>query len=508
MFESITKKFSGILGNIARKKISEKNIRETLREIRVALLEADVSFDVIKTFLSNVEKEALGERVLEGVNPGEQFIHIVYEQMAALMGPVDTSIDFQKKGLTVILMAGLQGSGKTTTCGKLALMLRNEHKRKPLLVAADMQRPAAVDQLKTLGERIKIPVYSDPGGRPPDICKQSLAEAKKMGCDTVILDTAGRLHIDEEMMAEVQEVAKKTQPHEIFLVCDAMVGQDAVKSAHEFNEALELTGVVLTKLDGDARGGAALSVKAVTGKPIKFVGVGEKLEGTLEPFRPDGMAQRILGFGDVVDLVGKARSVIDQKDAEKMQEELLKGTFTLEHFLQNLKSVKKMGSIRKLLEMVPGMGAQLGDLDIDDKDLLHIEAIISSMTAKERRRPEILNTSRRDRIAQGAGRSRVEVDDLIKQFNGMKKMMDGMTREGPGGGGKGPLGKIKQLAHAKKQLGDIGGMMSKMQEMSHEMDPAVAQRKKGTTATRVASKEDIKARRKRERQNKRRGRRR
>ncbi len=505
MFESITRRFTGILGNIARKKISEKNIREALREIRVALLEADVAFEVIKEFLARVEEEALGEKVLKGVDPGQQFIHTVYEQMAALMGPVDTDLDFQKSGPTIILMAGLQGSGKTTTCAKLALLLRKEHKRRPLLVAADMQRPAAVDQLKTLGEQIKIPVYSDPAGKPPAICAQAVKEAKKMGCDTVILDTAGRLHIDEEMMAEVREVAKKTKPHEIFLVCDAMVGQDAVRSARDFNESLELTGVVLTKLDGDARGGAALSVKAVTGKPIKFVGVGEKLQDTLEPFRPEGMAQRILGFGDVVDLVGKARKVVDEEEALRMQEDLLKGTFTFEHFLQNLSAVKKMGSVRKLLELVPGMGAQMGDMDIDDKDLLHIEAIISSMTPKERRRPEVLNTSRRDRIARGAGRAREEVDDLIKQFGAMKKMMDQMQRSSAG---KGAFGKIKSMVNAKKQMGDIGGMMAKMQQMGAEMDPEQPQQRRKGTAPHRPSKDEIKKKRKRERQNKRRSRKR
>ena len=393
MFEGITKRFSGILGNLAGKKITEKNIRETLREIRVALLEADVALEVIKQFLQKIETEALGEKVLKGVEPGQQFIQVVFEQLVALMGPVDTTINFQSKGLTVILMAGLQGSGKTTTCGKLAIMLRKQHKRRPLLVAADMQRPAAVDQLRTLGEQIKVPVFSQPGEKPPAICAESLKEAGRLGCDTVILDTAGRLHVDEEMMGEVCEISRVTSPHEVFLVCDAMVGQDAVKSAREFNEQLELTGVILTKLDGDARGGAALSVKTVTGKPIKFVGTGEKLEGTLEEFRPEGMAERIFGFGDVRGIVAKAQGVVDAEDAARMQKELLDGTFTLEHFLDQLQSVKKMagGNIRKLLEMVPGMGAQLGDMDISDEDLGHIEGVVRSMTPKERRRPEILN---------------------------------------------------------------------------------------------------------------------
>src|SRR5690606_15220716 len=289
MFESITRRFTDIFRGLHGRKITERNIQETLREIRVALLEADVSISVVKKFLARVEEKALGEEVLKGVEPGQQFIYLVYGELAALMGPVDTSIRFKERGPTVILMAGLQGSGKTTTCAKLALKLRKTWKRKPLLVAADVQRPAAIDQLETLGAQIGVPVYAERGEKPPRICERAVAKAQSLGCDTVILDTAGRLHIDEEMMREVREVAERTTPDEIFLVCDAMVGQDAVRSAREFNESLELTGVILTKLDGDARGGAALSVKEVTGKPIKFVGIGEKLEGTLEEFRPEGM---------------------------------------------------------------------------------------------------------------------------------------------------------------------------------------------------------------------------
>jgi len=507
MFENITRRFTGILSAVARKKISEKNVRETLREIRVALLEADVSFEVIKDFLARIEEKALGEKVLEGVKPGEQFIQIVFEEIVQLMGPVDTSIAFQKQGVTVILMAGLQGSGKTTTCGKLALMMRKEHRRKPLLVAADLQRPAAIEQLKTLGAQINVPVYSEVGAKPPAVCKNGISEAKKLGCDTVILDTAGRLHIDEEMMSEVREVARVTSPHEIFLVCDAMIGQDAVKSAREFNAQLELTGVILTKLDGDARGGAALSVKSVTGKPIKFVGTGEKLEDSLEPFRPVGMAERIFGFGDVRSLVTKAQQVVDKDEAEKLQAELLRGTYTLEHFLENLQAVKKMagGNLRKLLELIPGFGAQLGDMDIDDAELHHIEGIIRSMTAKERRRPEILNTSRRDRIARGSGTTRVDVDDLLKQFGGMKKAMDQMTRTG----GKGPLGKLKAIAQAKKMMSNPHEMMHKMtQGMTQQLEPGQGRARKGSAVTKHVSRDDLKAKRKRERQNRRKSRRR
>ncbi len=466
MFENISRRFTDIFQRIGpRKRLTESNVKDTLREVRVALLEADVSFEVLKPFLTRVEAKALGEEVLKGVNPGHQFIKIVHEELVELMGPVDSSIQFAEKGPTVILMAGLQGSGKTTTCGKLSLLLSKKQKRKPLLVAADVQRPAAIEQLKTLGKQLGFPVYSEAGAPPPQICRNAIDFAKREGRDTVILDTAGRLHIDEEMMAEVRDVAKRTNPHEVFLVCDAMVGQDAVKSAREFNEQLELTGVILTKLDGDARGGAALSVKAVTGKPIKFIGVGEKLDGTLEPFRPEGMAERILGMGDVVSLVSRVQEHIDQDEAAKLQEKLLGNTFTLNDFLAQLGTLKKMGSMKEMMKLIPGMGQMMDGLDeFDDSEVNRVEAVIQSMTVKERNRPEILNTSRRDRIAKGAGVERIEVDDLLKQFSAMKKVMDGLGR----GGGKGPLGKIRQLGAAKKQMGDIGGMM---QQMMGEMGP-------------------------------------
>ena len=514
MFESITRRFTGILGNITRKKISEKNVRETLREVRVALLEADVALEVVKDFLARVEEEALGERVLKGVDPGHQFVSIVYEQMVELMGPVDAGIRFQEKGPTVILMAGLQGSGKTTTCGKLALLLRQEAKRKPLLVAADVQRPAAIEQLKTLGTQIGVPVYSEAGVTPPRICANALEEAKRTGRDTVILDTAGRLHIDEEMMNEVSEVARLTKPHQVFLVCDAMVGQDSVNSAREFNERLELTGVILTKMDGDARGGAALSVKAVTGKPIVFYGDGEKLEGTLKPFRPERMADRILGMGDVRQLVDDARKVVDEEQARAMQDKLLSEKFTLDDFLGQLAAIKKMGSMRDLLKMLPGIGAHVDEMGVEDKDLVRIEAVIQSMTPKERSRPEIINTLRRERIARGAGVGRADVDDLLKQFGMMRKMIGDMTRVG----GKGPFGKVKALAQARKKLSSVSGLMDQMAAVAQaDAPPAPArgngrpqpgQRRRVSTraGARPLDREDIKKRRKRERQARRKGR--
>ena len=507
MFENITERFRGIIQTVgSRKKITEKNVKDTLREVRIALLEADVAFDVVKDFLKRVEERALGEDVLKGVNPGQQFIKVVHEQLVELMGPVDANIQFAEKGLTVILMAGLQGRGKTTTCGKLALMLKKQ-KRKPLLVAADVQRPAAIDQLKKLGGDIDVPVYSEADTAPPKICKNALAQAQRDGQDTVILDTAGRLHIDDEMMAEVREVAKQTKPHEVLLVCDAMVGQDAVRSAAEFNEQLELSGVVLTKLDGDARGGAALSVKAVTGKPIKFIGVGEKLAGTLEAFRPEGMAERILGMGDVVSLVNRVQEHVDEKEAAELQSKLLDASFDLNDFLKQLNTMKKMGSMSEMLKLVPGLGSMVGDMEIDDREILRVEAIIQSMTAKERRRPEILNTLRRERIARGSGVQRMEVDDLLKQFSQMKKMMDGLGRSGKGVGGK-----IKQLAQAKKKMGDLSGMMREMMEAG----PSAAAPGGGAMGTRGApgtkgsvarpSRDSIREKRKKERKNRRKSR--
>ncbi len=512
MFESITRRFSDIVQRIGpRQKITEKNVRETLREVRVALLEADVAFEVIKDFLKRVEEKALGEEVLKGVNPGQQFIKAVHEELVALMGPVDPELAVARKPPTVILMAGLQGSGKTTTCGKLALLLRDKQKRMPLLVAADVQRPAAVDQLKKLGADTGIPVFSEPETPPPDICAHAVKQARQEGHDVVILDTAGRLHIDDEMMQEVREIATRTSPDEVFLVCDAMVGQDAVRSAREFNEQLELTGVILTKLDGDARGGAALSVKSVTGKPIKFVGTGEKLVGTLEPFRPEGMAERILGMGDVVSLVSKVKEHVDEEEAERLRSKLLENTFNLNDFLGQLRTMRKMGSMADMLKMVPGLGAHVDDMDIDEGELVRVEAIIQSMTPRERVRPEILNTMRRDRIARGSGVTRMDVDDLLKQFSAMRKMMDQMGRAG----GKGPLGKIKQLAHAKRQMGDIGGMMRQLMESApgagaaQPPPPDGARRGAGTKGS-VArpSREQIRERRKKERKNRRKARRR
>jgi signal recognition particle subunit SRP54 len=411
-----------------RGKLTRENIEQGLREVRSALLEADVNFKVVKQFLSDVTEKAVGESVIKSVDPSQQIVKIVHDELVGLMGPQDSAIDFAPTGITVILMAGLQGSGKTTTCSKLAAMLRKRG-RHPLLVAADVQRPAAIDQLEKLAQDLSVPVYSERGQRPPDICRRALEDARKRACDTVILDTAGRLHVDEEMMAEVAEVAAVTSPREIFLVADAMTGQDAATSARAFAERLKLTGVILTKLDGDARGGAALSVRSVAGVPIKFVGVGERAE-QLDEFHPERMADRILGMGDVVSLVERAQASIDQEEAQRLTGKLIGGGFGLGDFMSQLRQVRKMGSIKDLVGMIPGMASAPGVEKLDDKQFLHMEALLSSMTAEERDHPELVQSSRRHRIADGAGRPPHEVNLLLKQFRQMKKMFGRISRFG------------------------------------------------------------------------------
>ncbi len=442
MFESLTqalgKAFTVFQG---QKKLTEKNIEEGLRAVRAALLEADVHFKVARSFIKKVQERALGEEVLKSVEPGQQFIKIFHDELAALMGPEEPPVTFSPSGFTVYLLAGLQGSGKTTTAAKLALYLRKKHKKKPLLVAADLQRPAAVDQLVTLGRQLDVPVYTEPTtARPPDLCRRALEQARKAGHDTVLIDTAGRLHVDEDLMRELEEIHAAVKPHAVYLVSDAMTGQDAVQSAKAFHERLPLTGVILTKLDGDARGGAAMSIKAVTGRPILFVGVGEKPDD-LEPFHPDRMAGRILGMGDVVSLVEKAQEVVDREEAEKAQEKLLKGRFNLEDFYKQLQWIKKLGPLKKVMGMLPGMGGLLDQLDFDDKHFRRLEAIFTSMTPEERRRPEIIDGSRRRRIARGSGNDVQAVHDLLKQFKMAGKFfkqagkMDPRALEGMMGGG-------------------------------------------------------------------------
>jgi signal recognition particle subunit SRP54 len=402
-----------------------------MRDVRKALLEADVNYDVVKKFCKDVTQAAIGADVIKSLHPSQVLVKIVSDQLTKLMGPVDTSIYFVSPGPTIIMLAGLQGCGKTTTAAKLAKYLLTTGK-KSLLVADDLRRPAAIEQLVILGQQIKTEVYREESKNSVKVARNAVKHAKKEGYDVVVLDTAGRLHIDEEMMAEVADVAKAINPHQIYLVCDSMTGQDAVNSAKEFNERLELDGVILTKLDGDARGGAALSVKAVTGKPIKFVGVGEKLD-KLEEFHPDRMASRILGMGDVVTLVEKAQEQFDQDEAEKMQRKMARGSFGFDDFLKQMQAVKKMGGMKDMLKMMPGAGGQLDDLDIDDGELKRIEGIVHSMTSAERCEPQILDSSRRRRVAAGAGVEANDVSGLVKTFKRSRDMMKAISGGSFGG---------------------------------------------------------------------------
>ena len=421
MFESITGSFDTIFNKLrGLGKLTESNIKDGLREVRVALLEADTNYKVVKDFIQNVTERAVGEEVIKSVTPGQQIVKIVQDEMERIMGPVDNTIPFLDNDITVIMLVGLQGSGKTTTSGKLANMIMSKGRR-PMLVAADVQRPAAIEQLRVLGKQLNVPVYSENGGNPVKICKKALKQANADNNDVVILDTAGRLHIDEDLMLELNEIKKKTKPTQIFFVCDSMTGQDAVNSAKEFNSQLNIDGVILTKLDGDTRGGAALSIKAVTGKPIKFVGVGEKLD-RLEEFYPDRMASRILGMGDVVSLVEKAQQVVDVENAEKLEKKLKENTLTLDDFLDQLQQVRKMGPLKDIIGMIPGMGKKMEGMNVDENQLKNVEAIIRSMTHEERMRPDIIEGSRRNRIACGSGTSVQDVGQLLKQFKQMKKM--------------------------------------------------------------------------------------
>jgi signal recognition particle subunit SRP54 len=432
MFESLQQGLSSAFKTLSgRGRLTEGNMRDGLKVVQQALLEADVSFPVVKDFMGRVTEQALGERVLASLNPTQQLVGIVYEELAGLMGPVDHSLHLRGE-VTTLMMCGLQGSGKTTTCGKLATLIK-QRGRTPLLVAADLQRPAAIDQLHVIGEQVGVPVYSDRASQDPvKVCRDAQAHAKKNGCAVVILDTAGRLHIDDELMKQLARVDERCQPDQVYLVVDGMTGQDAVNSAKAFNDALELDGVIMTKLDGDARGGAALSVKAVTGVPIKFIGTGEHLDA-LEEFHPDRMAQRILGMGDVLTLVEQAQQKFDQEEMRLAEERLRQGEFTLDDFKKQLLQIKRLGPLQKVMGLIPGMGAlkdMMGDVD-PDQDFKRLVGIINSMTAEERRNPtKMVDQSRRRRIAAGAGVETSEVSDLVKQFDGMASMMKQMAGKG------------------------------------------------------------------------------
>ncbi len=425
MFEHISERFSSIFDKLRwGGKLTEDNIREGLREVRLALLEADVNVQVVKDFIERATSKAIGIQVVAGVQPGQQVVQVVHDELIALMGESDSEIPFAKHGPTVILMAGLQGSGKTTTCAKLARLLVENGKR-PLLVAADIQRPAAIEQLQVLGQQLQVPVFSKAGLKPPQLCAEAVAFALSDARDVVILDTAGRLHVDDDLMQEIAEVHAKTKPHQTYLVVDAMTGQDAVNSARVFNDRLPLDGVVMTKLDGDARGGAIVSLRAVIGKPIKFVGVGEKLDA-LQPFHPDRMARRILGMGDILSFVEKAQGAVDEKQAKQLEERILKNKFDLADFQTQLAAIQKMGSIKDLLGLIPGVGAKFANFNLDESIFNRYSAMIGSMTGKERARPELIDMSRRRRIAHGSGTSTNDVQALLKQFDQMRKMMGKM----------------------------------------------------------------------------------
>ncbi len=430
MFEELSGKLESIFKTLkGQHRISEDNIKSALREVRVALLEADVNYTVVKDFISRVKERAIGEKVFEKLTPGQLIIKFIHEELVRVLGGGTSEIEFTKTGPAVIMMCGLQGSGKTTHTAKLATFFRKRNKKKPLMVAADIYRPAAIDQLITLGRQLNIPVYSENSTDVAGICLRALDFAKENKHDLIILDTAGRLHIDEDMMSELIRVKDATKPNEILFVADSMIGQDAVTTAAEFNSKLDLTGVILTKMDGDSRGGAALSIREVTGKPIKFVGMGEKLD-EIEVFHPDRLAQRILGMGDILSLVEKAQDNIDQAEAERLAKKLQKEDFTYDDFLSQIRQIKKMGSIKSMLKMMPGIGNKLDAMDIDEKAFLKIEAIIQSMTRKERNKPQLLNGSRKLRIAKGSGRSVQEINQLVKQFEQMNMMMRQMRKIG------------------------------------------------------------------------------
>lgn len=477
MLETVTKGFRAAKNRLAGKtEITSEMVDESLRDIRVSLLEADVTFDVVKKFISRVREKSVGEVVQtqvkdasgrkKQVSAGDHFVKICHDELEALMGPVDTGLKLKAKDqITGIMMVGLQGSGKTTTTGKLAARLLKEG-RKPLLVAADIYRPAAVDQLKVLGERLKVPVYFEPNLPPPELAKRGYAMAREKKCDVVLVDTAGRLAIDEALMTELEAIKAQVNPENILLVCDAMIGQDSVRTAAEFDRRLSLDGFILTKLDGDARGGAALSIKEVTGKPIKFLGMGEGMD-KLEEFRPDGLASRILGFGDIVGLMKDFEQVVDEKKAEEDAKRLLSGQFSMKDFVEQIRMVRKMGPLKDLLEKFPLFGEMSEQLNPDEKELGKIEAMYDSMTAQERLQPSLFNDSRIKRVAKGSGRTPQDVKELLNKFQMMQQVM-GSIGQNPG-----LLGRIpgfKQLGQLSKMKGmdfsSIFGKDSKMMEQA------------------------------------------
>lgn len=471
MFDALSNRFSDMLRSLrGRGKLTESNIAEAMREIRTALLEADVNVEIARKFCDDCVQKALGQKVIETLKPEQVMVKVVYDELVGLMGPVETRVPFVSDPPTIILMAGLQGSGKTTTCGKLARYCMTRGK-KPLLVAADLKRPAAIDQLEILGRQLDVPVHTERDHpQPVRVCRNAVRESRKLDRDVVILDTAGRLAIDDELMQEISQVAAATSPHQIYLVLDAMTGQDAVSTAKAFDQRLELDGVILTKFDSDTRGGAALSVKAVTGKPIKFIGVGEKLDA-LEEFHPERIAQRILGMGDVVSLVEKAQETFDADEAARAQEKMLKGSLGLDDFLGQLESFRKMGPLKQIMKMIPGVGAALEGVDMPEEDLDRFRGIIHSMTPRERRDPDLIEASRRRRIARGAGVDPQDVSALVKQFTQMRGLMKMMAGMG--------MGQRLRMTQQLSQMGALtGGAMPKVKAGSTRYDPRRREKKR------------------------------
>lgn len=459
-FEGLTERLQNAMTKMRRKgKVSEADVKEMMREVRLALLEADVNFKVVKDFVKTVSVRAVGSEVLDSLSPGQQVIKIVNEELTELMGGEQATIQIAPKAPTVVMMVGLQGAGKTTTAGKLASYLRKNQNKRPLLIAADIYRPAAIQQLETIGKQLDVPVFSmGDQVSPVEIARQGIEKAKAEHLDFVLIDTAGRLQIDETLMQELSDIKETTQPTEIFLVVDAMTGQEAANVASSFNEQLDITGVILTKLDGDTRGGAALSIRAVTGKPIKFTGSGEKLDA-LEPFYPDRMANRILGMGDMLTLIEKAQEDFDEKKSEEMMTKLRENSFDFNDFIEQMDQVSNMGPMEDILKMIPGMSnvPGLDKLQIDPKDTARMKAIVLSMTPQERENPDLLSQSRRRRIARGSARPIAEVNRLIKQFNESKKMMSQMSKGNMNGmenlfgqGAKGKLGKMAMNSMVRK----------------------------------------------------------
>ncbi|HET9999742.1 MAG TPA: signal recognition particle protein [Ktedonobacteraceae bacterium] len=459
MFESLSKRLEGVFTNLSGKgKLTEADVDEAMREVRLALLEADVSLKLVRQFVERVKAKAIGAEVLGSFSPAQQVLQIVNEELVEMLGGSEgkNTLDLGGQPPNVIMLVGLQGSGKTTSAAKLANFLRKQQGQRPLMVAADMYRPAAVHQLQTLGKQLSIPVYAEPmGADPVDICVNGVAYAREQAATVVILDTAGRLNIDERMMQEVMSIRQRVQPREVLLVADAMTGQEAVRVADDFNKAVALTGMILTKMDGDARGGAALSIRSVTGVPIKFMGVGEKTDA-LEPFYPDRLASRILGMGDVLSLIERAQETIDQEEAMKAQAKLQQGKFDLEDFLNSMRQLKRMGPLRSVMEMIPGFSKLAGDADIEEAlegdQLKHVEAIILSMTLQERHNPDIINGSRKKRIARGSGSTTQDVNQLLDQFGEMRNMIRQVSS------GKGPWAKLARQYGAGSGMPGMPGL--------------------------------------------------